>query len=406
MSAARRPPRRLGRTGGGGAAMHLPAGRCRRARHQGRAPGRRLRPRLRSRRARRERQFRLAQPRQAVGGARSDEGRRQGAARSHARARPTCSCRTSNPARSPSSALPSSALRQDYPRLICCSISGYGESGPYAQRKAYDLLIQAESGVSSVTGGPEGPARVGVSIVDIAAGLNAYEAILEALIARGSSGEGAEISVSMFDAMAEWMTVPLLHAEGGAPFKRIGLAHAAIAPYGVFKTPRRRRHPDRHPERPRMARAGGQSAGRCRARHRSRNSPPIRSACEHRARNRRARGGGVRAPRRRAADGNAGGRRHRLCPRQRFGCCCRRIRICGASRSARRAGRSRRRRRRRCARAKSAATARSRRWASTPTRCARNFCRRAERSGHGPRLRPNAVQAVAAASSARTATAT
>ncbi len=127
-------------------------------------------------------------------------------------------------------------LRKDYPRLICCSISGYGESGPYAQRKAYDLLIQAESGVSSVTGGPEGPARVGVSIVDICAGLNAYEAILEALIVRAATGEGAEISISMFDGMAEWMTVPLLHEEGGAPFKRIGLAHAAIAPYGVFKS--------------------------------------------------------------------------------------------------------------------------------------------------------------------------
>jgi itaconate CoA-transferase len=127
-------------------------------------------------------------------------------------------------------------LRKDYPKLICCSISGYGESGPYAQRKAYDLLIQAESGVASVTGGPEAPARVGVSIVDVAAGLNAYQAILEALIARGRTGEGAEISVSMFDGMAEWMTVPLLHGEGGAPFKRIGLAHATIAPYGVFKT--------------------------------------------------------------------------------------------------------------------------------------------------------------------------
>src|SRR6185437_7678140 len=75
-------------------------------------------------------------------------------------------------------------LRKDYPRLICCSISGYGESGPYAQRKAYDLLVQAESGLSSVTGGPEAPARVGVSVVDIAAGLNAYEAVLEALIKR------------------------------------------------------------------------------------------------------------------------------------------------------------------------------------------------------------------------------
>jgi len=131
---------------------------------------------------------------------------------------------------------PVARLRQNYPRLICCSISGYGESGPYAQRKAYDLLIQAESGVSSVTGGPEGPARVGVSIVDVAAGLNAYEAILEALIARAKTNEGAEISVSMFDAMAEWMTVPLLHGEGGAPFKRVGLAHAAIAPYGAFKS--------------------------------------------------------------------------------------------------------------------------------------------------------------------------
>ena len=129
-----------------------------------------------------------------------------------------------------------SRLRKDYPRLICCSISGYGESGPYAQRKAYDLLIQAESGVSSVTGGPAAPARVGVSIVDIAAGLNAYQAILEALLARARTGEGAEISVSMFDAMAEWMTVPLLHYEGGTPFRRIGLAHAGIAPYGVFKS--------------------------------------------------------------------------------------------------------------------------------------------------------------------------
>ena len=127
-------------------------------------------------------------------------------------------------------------LRKDYPKLICCSISGYGESGPYAQRKAYDLLIQAESGLSSVTGGPEGPARVGVSVVDIATGLNAYEAILEALIGRGRSGEGAEISISMFDAMAEWMTIPLLNEENGKPFRRIGLAHPTIAPYGVFKT--------------------------------------------------------------------------------------------------------------------------------------------------------------------------
>lgn len=127
-------------------------------------------------------------------------------------------------------------LRREHPRLICCSISGYGESGPYASRKAYDLLVQAESGIASVTGGPEAPARVGVSIADIGAGFNAYQAILEALMMRARTGEGADIAVSLFDAMAEWMTVPLLHEEGGQPFRRIGLAHAGIAPYGVFKS--------------------------------------------------------------------------------------------------------------------------------------------------------------------------
>jgi formyl-CoA transferase len=127
-------------------------------------------------------------------------------------------------------------LRAAYPRLIACSISGYGESGPYAQRKAYDLLIQAESGLASVTGGPEAPARVGVSVVDVATGMNAYEAILEALIARSASYAGAEISVSMFDAMADWMTVPLLQHEGGQTPERVGLAHPSISPYGVFKS--------------------------------------------------------------------------------------------------------------------------------------------------------------------------
>ncbi len=127
-------------------------------------------------------------------------------------------------------------LRRDYPRLITCSISGYGESGPYAKRKAYDLLIQADSGLASITGGPEAPARVGVSIVDVTTGMNAYEAILEALIARGRSGKGSAISVSLFDAMADWMTVPLLQSKGGKPPQRIGLAHPSISPYGVFKS--------------------------------------------------------------------------------------------------------------------------------------------------------------------------
>jgi formyl-CoA transferase len=131
---------------------------------------------------------------------------------------------------------PIDQLRRAHPRLIICSISGYGEDGPYAARKAYDMLIQAESGLASITGGPEGPARVGVSVCDIAAGMNAYEAILEALIQRGRTGEGAAISISMFDAMADWMATPLIQYEGGMPPKRIGLAHTSIAPYGVFKT--------------------------------------------------------------------------------------------------------------------------------------------------------------------------
>jgi itaconate CoA-transferase len=99
---------------------------------------------------------------------------------------------------------------------------------------AYDLLIQAESGLSSITGGPDEPARVGISVVDIATGATAHAAILEALIARGISGDGADIRVSMFDVMADWSTVPLLHHQAGRTPKRIGLAHPSIAPYGVF----------------------------------------------------------------------------------------------------------------------------------------------------------------------------
>lgn len=127
-------------------------------------------------------------------------------------------------------------LRRDYPRLIVCSVSGFGESGPYAARKSYDLLVQAETGLASVTGSPSEPARVGVSVCDIAAGMNAYEAILEALIARSRTGEGATLSVSLFDAMADWMTVPLLQHEGGKSPQRLGLAHPSISPYSVFKT--------------------------------------------------------------------------------------------------------------------------------------------------------------------------
>jgi itaconate CoA-transferase len=127
-------------------------------------------------------------------------------------------------------------LRKDYPKLICCSISGYGDDGPYAHRKAYDMLIQAESGLASITGGPEGPSRVGMSVVDVATGATAHAAILEALIARSRSGKGADIRISMFDVMADWLAVPLLNAEAGNPPQRMALAHPSIAPYGAFRS--------------------------------------------------------------------------------------------------------------------------------------------------------------------------
>jgi formyl-CoA transferase len=127
-------------------------------------------------------------------------------------------------------------LRRHHPRLICCSISGYGETGPLSARKAYDLLVQAESGLASITGGASEPARVGISIVDIATGATAHAAILEALISRGQSGDGADLRISMFDVIADWLTVPLLNTEAGMPPKRFGLAHPSIAPYGIYST--------------------------------------------------------------------------------------------------------------------------------------------------------------------------
>jgi formyl-CoA transferase len=129
---------------------------------------------------------------------------------------------------------PIDELRARHRALICCSISGYGDEGPFAHRKAYDLLIQAETGLTSITGGPDSPGRVGISIVDIATGAAAHAAILEALIARGANGKGADIRISMFDVMADWLTVPLLNAEAGKPPQRVGLGHPSISPYGVF----------------------------------------------------------------------------------------------------------------------------------------------------------------------------
>jgi itaconate CoA-transferase len=127
-------------------------------------------------------------------------------------------------------------LKGEYPRLIQCNISGFGETGPYKDKKAYDLLVQAEAGLASITGTAEAPARVGVSVCDIATGMYAYAAILEALAVRGLTGEGAILDVSMFDAIADWMTVPLLQTRGsGENPPRLGLHHASIAPYGAYR---------------------------------------------------------------------------------------------------------------------------------------------------------------------------
>lgn len=131
----------------------------------------------------------------------------------------------------------SAELRKRYPRLITVDVSGYGAGHSYAEMKAYDLLVQAESGLAAITGHPAGPGRVGVSVCDIACGMAAHAAVLEALIGRGVTGEGRAIAVSLFDGMADWMSVPLLYHEGtGQAPKRIGLAHPSIAPYGAFPT--------------------------------------------------------------------------------------------------------------------------------------------------------------------------
>ncbi|HEU4376492.1 MAG TPA: CaiB/BaiF CoA-transferase family protein [Telluria sp.] len=127
------------------------------------------------------------------------------------------------------------ALREKYPRLIVCDISGYGADGPYRDKKAYDLLIQSESGFLSITGTPDEPAKAGCSISDIAAGMYAYSNILAALIQRGRTGQGCNIDVSMLESMVEWMQYPLYYAmDGASPPPRAGAAHATIYPYGPF----------------------------------------------------------------------------------------------------------------------------------------------------------------------------
>jgi itaconate CoA-transferase len=133
-------------------------------------------------------------------------------------------------------ALDAATLRARRPELIHCSISGYGAEGPYAGKKAYDLLVQCESGLLSTTGSPEEPAKVGVSVADIATGMYAFSGILAALYERERTGVGATLDVAMLDAMGEWMMQPTyLSVYGGKPFERTGARHASIAPYGPYR---------------------------------------------------------------------------------------------------------------------------------------------------------------------------
>ena len=127
-------------------------------------------------------------------------------------------------------------LHNENPRLITCSISGFGPGGPYDGRKAYDLLIQAEAGFLSITGTPDMPAKSGISIADICSGVTAYHSILAALLMRAKTGTGDHIEISMLEAMAEWMGYPMYYAYDGAPPPRTGAEHATIFPYGPFET--------------------------------------------------------------------------------------------------------------------------------------------------------------------------
>ena len=123
-------------------------------------------------------------------------------------------------------------LRKTYPRLVVCDLSGYGSSGPYRNKKAYDLLIQAETGLISITGTEETPCKVGISVADIACGMYAYAGILTALLMRSRTGEGVAVETSLFDALAEWMSYAAYYTLGGSAPSRTGPDHATIAPYG------------------------------------------------------------------------------------------------------------------------------------------------------------------------------
>jgi itaconate CoA-transferase len=132
--------------------------------------------------------------------------------------------------------LSATELRARHPRLICCSVSGYGPDGPYAGKKAYDLLVQCEAGLLSVTGTPEAPAKAGISVADIAAGMYAFTGVLTALYERERTGHGSAFEVAMLDALGEWMSQPVLFTGyGGQPPRRTGARHASISPYGPYE---------------------------------------------------------------------------------------------------------------------------------------------------------------------------
>lgn len=130
--------------------------------------------------------------------------------------------------------LSAAELRAAHPRLVVCEISGYGSTGPYRDRKAYDLLVQAEAGLLTITGTPDEPVKVGISVADIAAGMYAYAGVLTALLMRARTGAGTVVEVSMLEALGEWMGYPLYYASGGSAPRRSGARHAVIAPYGPF----------------------------------------------------------------------------------------------------------------------------------------------------------------------------
>lgn len=132
-------------------------------------------------------------------------------------------------------------LRGRYPRLVACAISGYGDTGPYATRKAYDALVQGEAGVIAITGTPDQPAKAGVSVVDYATGVYAFSTILAALIQRGLTGDGATIRTTLFDSIGEWMNPAIVQSMMGRPPKRAGDRHAAIVPYGPYQCANGRR---------------------------------------------------------------------------------------------------------------------------------------------------------------------